>query len=318
MKRTCVTLAALVGVMVAGACLAKQPAFDAASVKVVDPEVRPSSGTVGGPGTSDPGRIHLAGTTMIDLLTRAYDVQGDQILGGPGWIRGGIGSNLYEIFATMPPDTTKGQFESMLQNLLAERFHLTVHHETRSFPAYVLVVAKDGPKLKEVKPDPNPAAIVPGDPVWGKDGFPILPPGPHTAQILSGGNWRFKYQERSVADLVANLGLMISRAQGTSMLSDPGTRRQRVTDQTGLTGKYNFTLEFSCPGCIAAVAVSAAPASQPRWDVPPAEAAGDPAGGGPSIFVALEKQLGLRLDKVQDVPLDVIVVDHVDKVPTEN
>ncbi len=306
----------MVGAMAVGACLAQQPAFDAASVKVVAPPV-PSS-AVGGPGTSTPGR-YLMRATRIQLLARAYDVPEDRISGGPGLTRDSMLSGVYEINATMAPDTTKEQFQSMLRNLLAERFHLRVHHETRNFPAYVLVVAKGGPKLKEVKPDPNPAPIPPGPSVMGKDGFPVLPPGPHTAQSWSGENWRFKYQERSMAELVATLPLMIVRGQGVSVLSDSGTRRPRVTDKTGLTGKYDFTLEFSCPACFAAVAVpvSAVGAPQPPGDASAAEAASEPA-GGPTVFVALEKQLGLRLEKAKDIPLDVIVVDHIDKVPTEN
>jgi uncharacterized protein (TIGR03435 family) len=228
-------------------------------------------------------------------------------------------SGVYEINAIMPPTTTKEQFQSMLRNLLAERFHLRVHHETRNFPGYDLVVAKGGPKLKEVTPDPNPAPIPPGPSVMGNDDFPILPPGPHTAQILSGGNWRFKYQERSMADLAATLPLMIVRGQGISMLSDSGTRRPRVTDQTGLNGKYDFTLEFSCSACFATVTVSASaiPAPRPPGDISAEEAASEPA-GGPTVFAAVEKQLGLRLEKTKDIPLDVIVVDRIDKVPTEN
>jgi uncharacterized protein (TIGR03435 family) len=71
-------------------------------------------------------------------------VAADQI-SGPGWIRDFSGPDLYEIAATMSPDTTKEQFQLMLQNLLAERFHLVVHHETRMFSGYVLSVARGSP-----------------------------------------------------------------------------------------------------------------------------------------------------------------------------
>jgi uncharacterized protein (TIGR03435 family) len=91
-----------------------------------------------------------------------------------------------------------------------------------------------------------------------------------------------------------------------------------VTDKTGLTGKYDFTLEFSCAGCNTG-ALGAMLAPRPPGDAPAAEAASEPQGGGfPNIFVAMEKQLGLKLNKVQDIPLDVIVIDRVDKVPTAN
>lgn len=82
-----------------------------------------------------------------------------------------------------------------------------------------------------------------------------------------------------------------------------------MIDKTGLMGTYDFTLEFACGGCVAA---SAAGASSGAAD-------GTAVGGdGPSIFVALEKQLGLKVVKAQDIPLEVIVVDHVDKAPTAN
>jgi uncharacterized protein (TIGR03435 family) len=81
---------------------------------------------------------------MIYLLQKAYGVAADQI-SGPGWIRDFSGPDLYEIAATMSPDTTKEQFQLMLQNLLAERFHLVVHHETRMFSGYVLSVARGSP-----------------------------------------------------------------------------------------------------------------------------------------------------------------------------
>jgi uncharacterized protein (TIGR03435 family) len=99
--------------------------------------------------------------------------------------------NNYTIVATMPPETTKEQFQKMLQNLLVERFHLVFHHETRNFPGYELVVDKGGPKFKEVTPTqptnpdaaPDPRAILSGP--RGADGFPNSP-GPRTirARVL--------------------------------------------------------------------------------------------------------------------------------------
>ena len=82
---------------------------------------------------------------------RAFNVATDQ-LAGPAWLRDFASANNYTIVATVPSDTTKEQFEKMLQNLLVERFHLVFHRETRNFPGYELVVDKGGPKFKEVTP----------------------------------------------------------------------------------------------------------------------------------------------------------------------
>jgi uncharacterized protein (TIGR03435 family) len=261
---------------------------------------------------------------MFALLRRAFDVAEDQIV-GPAWLRNDpqhpANTPNYTVVATMPPDTTKEQFQKMLQNLLVERFHLAFHHETRNFPGYELVVDKGGPKFKEVTPtqsanpdadrDPRAALTAPR----GEDGFPNFP-GPRTiSQDRPGGQTRWKYQERTMAEFISNLGNLIRISQG----KDLGSPTPRVVDKTGLTGKYTFILEYYNPnqpdlsGLLrrAAGADSGAGNGSPP---PPSE----PGGGLPTILVAVQKQLGLRLDKTADVPLDVIVVDSVDKVPTEN
>src|SRR5579883_2541163 len=84
-------------VCLAVSCLAQQPAFDAASVKLFDPATRPPWMSTGGPGTSDPGRIHLARASMVNLLTAAYGVEADQIAGGPAWARDPLGPNFYVV-----------------------------------------------------------------------------------------------------------------------------------------------------------------------------------------------------------------------------
>jgi uncharacterized protein (TIGR03435 family) len=124
--------------MIACECLAQSPQFDAASVKVVDPAKRADFTNTGGPGSTDPGRIHMGHTTIVALLRKAWDIQTDQV-SGPAWVSDFMGPGQYFVDATMPPNTTKAQFQLMLQNLLAERFHLKVHHETRNFPGYELV-----------------------------------------------------------------------------------------------------------------------------------------------------------------------------------
>jgi uncharacterized protein (TIGR03435 family) len=251
---------------------------------------------------------------MFSLLMRAYDVQIDQIA-GPSWIMENMGPNLYQIDATMPAGTTKAQFQLMMQNLLVERFHLEVHRETRNFPGYDLVVAKDGPKLKESAPHSNAAdSGAPRTPRRAGDGVVILPPGPQMLTSLGRAMIRVQAQEKQVADLTSGLGRLIAQSLGGDP-SDFASPKARVADKTGLTGKYDFTLEFSCEACSALDAnLPFAPKGASDSAVP-----SDPAAGGlPNIFVAIERQLGLKLVKTKGIPLDVIVVDRVDKIPTGN
>jgi uncharacterized protein (TIGR03435 family) len=126
--------------------------------------------------------------TLKNLLMNAYDVKNYQIT-GPSW----LDTERFDINATMPPDTTKEQFRVMLQNLLAERFKLTIHWETKELPVYSLVVNKGGPKLNEsepsapVDPDAPPQPLPPGpsQPKIGPDGFPISQCPPEAAEACS-------------------------------------------------------------------------------------------------------------------------------------
>jgi uncharacterized protein (TIGR03435 family) len=142
--------------------------FDAASVKPAPPPPAPGAGRRGGlagPGTTDHGRIHYAAISVKALLIDAYDVKDFQIE-GPGW----LDTERFAIDATMPPDTSKEQLRMMLQNLLAERFKLAIHRETKELSMYSLVVAKNGPKMKD-----SAEAAVPKD-----EGAPVFQTYPFT------------------------------------------------------------------------------------------------------------------------------------------
>lgn len=128
--------------------------FEVASVRVSGPvpQGTPLRGGMarGGPSTSDPERITYERALFRQLLMDAYGVQRDQIK-GPEWATADVNERgaLFDISAKVPPGTTKAQAATMLQNLLAERFQLTLHHETAQFSGFTLVVAKGGSKLKE-------------------------------------------------------------------------------------------------------------------------------------------------------------------------
>jgi uncharacterized protein (TIGR03435 family) len=216
----------------------------------------------------------------------------DQIV-GPAWLRDYQSTPRYTLIATMPSDTTKERFELMLQNLLIERFHLVFHHETRKFPGYDLLVDEGGPKFKEVTQaqDTDTEPDVRGmNAPRGADGFPGLPGSRVMGQGNGSGGQKIKYQERTMAQFVSNLGFLIGNSQGKGF--SEGFPQPRVADKTGLAGIYTFILEYRG-------------AAQPDADLP-------------NIFAAIRKQLRLRLDKAADVPVDVIVVESVDKLPTEN
>lgn len=293
-------------------CLGEQLEFDAASVKLMDPSY-PSLSPAGGPGTSSPTR-YSARVWLVDLVKAAYGLSDDEISGGPNWMRPASNSNLYEIDARMSAMTTKEGFKEMLQTLLARRFHLVVHRSSQEFPAFELVVTKTGAKLRRAVPS-SPGPPVPDGnnaqrmsaqrpPSTDQDGFPILPLGPHVGQILWNGVLKCRFQEKTLSEFAAVLGAMIYRGVGPSF----GPKRPRVADKTGLNGTYNFTLEFACGGCVAA-----APAGD-TTSIGASLAGGE----GPSIFAALENQLGLKAVRVHDVPVEMLVLDNVDRIPTPN
>jgi len=258
------------------------PEFDAASVKVVDRNSLSGRGgarATGGPGTADPGRFTDNVDTMMGLLMKSFGVESDQIV-YPGRNSG----DFYAVVATMPADTTKTQFQAMMQRLLIERFHLAVHHETRTFPAYELTIDRGGPKIKE--------AVSPPD-------DPPAPAGRRTIYFQPGvGSITMRWQ--TTGDLAGQIGMALQSAQRIQT-QDMTSPLPRVVDKTGLAGRYTFTMEYAQPG---------PPGFTPEPD--------SPAAGLPDLFAALRLQLGLRLDKTAGVPVDVIVVDRVDKVPAAN
>jgi uncharacterized protein (TIGR03435 family) len=257
----------------------------------------------GGPGTGDPGRITIPRATLSRLLARAYDVLPDQI-SGPAWLDDSS-TYAYRIDATVPPNTTREQSLLMLRNLLAERFHLRLHHESRTRPAYELVVAAGGPKLKEWTPLTDAPA---GKPTVDGSGFLRLPRGSNVGFIMGAGSIRMSHRE-TMAMFCRGLATDLNISNGTPI----GSPQPRVIDKTGLTGTYEFTLEFA--GSIRSPGENL---SAPTDGEPGAPLVSDPAEGVHDLFTALEKQLGLKLVKVKDAPVDVLIVDSADKVPTEN
>jgi uncharacterized protein (TIGR03435 family) len=242
----------------------------------------------GGPGTPDPVQITWTYARFRGLLMTAYGLKTYQIT-GPAW----LDTERYDIVAKVPPGATKQQVNVMWQNLLAERFGLRVHHEPKEFQVEELVIARGGSKLKDTAWDP--ATPLPPGPPQRKDGE-LLSPGA-VVTIFPGPNAKAH---------------MAAKAQPLSKLADMlgNDLRRPVLDKTGLTGLYDFNLDYR-------IDLSGFPlppgAPAPSPDAPTAGAS-DP---GPDFAAAVQQQLGLRLVAGR-ANLDVLVIDKAERVPSEN
>ena len=258
-----------------------RPKFDAAVVKPSQEQrmqmVRPQ-----------PGRL-TANASLKLLLQNAYSLQPFQIAGGPGWVE----SERYQIEATAGGNASRAQIFLMLQSLLEERFQLKVHRETRELPAYALMATKS-PKL----PAPKSGNCAPPPPdapnEWA--GGRMAPPGQGPSQLPRCGDIRVML-ESSGARMQGGSVMMTELARTLSMVL-----ARTVIDRTGYTAPFDIVLDF-----LPDQATSAMPP-------PPPGAAVDP--NNPSIFAALQEQLGLRLESTKG-PVDVLVIDHAER-PAEN
>ena len=238
MKRATWCIALLLGTTALSSQETPRPTFEVATV-------RPSAsdGTAGGikPG---PDGITAQGASLFLLLRVAYNLQDYQIV-GPAWLR----DARYDIVAKASgPVRDQNMLRQMLQSLLADRFKVVIRREQRPQPAYALVVADGGPKLRQAE---------------GKG------PGGTSA---------------SPGRLVITAATMPALAMRLSQILD-----RPVVDTTGLIGAYDFTLEWQQDGDTI----------------------------GPSLFTAVQEQLGLKLES-RGVPIDVLVVERAERIASQN
>lgn len=244
---------------------ANAPAFEVATIKPSNPESRGSGFWI------NDDSIELTHLPVKILLQFAYDLSpgsADQIINAPEW----IGSTRFDIKAKedaqlakrisrLPEAEQLATQRQMVQALLAERFQLKVHHETRDLRVVALTVAKGGAKLTESKPDSQSAS----------------------------GSQNTWTGLRSSKGKIEGRGATIKMLVG--MLSPkPEIGGRLVVDETGLTGKYDFELNWSPEN----------PGAQDESDA-----------AGPSLFAALQEQLGLKVEP-RKAPVDCIVIDHVE------
>jgi len=263
----------------------KQAVYEVVSIH----KYKPDGGSMTMFWTTDPDGFGMTHSQITGLICQAYGVNNYQLSAGPDW----VGSDLYDVQAKMDeetmnalralsPEQAKLARQHMMRALLTDRFKLAIHHETKQFPIYKLVVAKGGPKLHEAKPIEDSAS-------GSKDS--ASKPGKGMMRMsFDAGAMLLTAEELSIDALVGQLS---------------GSLGSEVQNDTGLKGSYDFTLRW-------------APESM-RLE------AGSSSGSGnanvsdnaaPSIFDALQEQLGLKLES-QKAPLDVIVIDHIEQ-PSEN
>ena len=283
-----------------------QPAFEVASIKPAPP-LNPGlikSGQMHIGMKVDKARVDIGNLSLEDLIRTAYNLKRYQV-SGPDW----MGAQRFDVLATLPEGASPEQVPQMLQALLAERFKLTIHRESKEHAIYALVVGKNGPKLKESVPEPDaPAAGGPVRITGNMEGKGVSvtggPVGPMRMQMGSNGNMRMEASKMTMAMLADMLSRFVDRP---------------VVDMTELKGNYVVSLELAMEdlrniartaGMMPPGAVPAAGAEAGR----PADAASDPS--GLSIFASVQ-QLGLKLDP-RKAPLEFIVVDHLEKTPSEN
>jgi uncharacterized protein (TIGR03435 family) len=283
MKRA-IPVAALAALACCGAGAqqaADSPAFEVASVKP-SPPPDPSAGYViskmdGGPGTKNPTRVEFRNYPLSGLISRAYDLSFWQ-LSAPDWMN----MAQFDIDAKVPPGATREQYRLMLQRLLAERFGMRVHRDTKEGTLYSLTVARGGPKLhphvEATGPEGNAGPDNSGRVRTDSGGYPLLPRGIGVGVM----NGKGRFQEAGV-DLARVVSVL------STQLGAP------VRDSTGLTGKYDIAL---------------------YWTARPPNAEPD-ADAGPDLVTAVQEQLGLKLERKKG-PVEILVVDHAEKVPTGN
>ncbi|MGA8731295.1 MAG: M56 and DUF3738 domain-containing protein [Terracidiphilus sp.] len=252
------------------------PKFDVASIKPF------KSGQMRVMMHFKPDGITMEGVTPQLMLTQAFNVEDDRILGAPSWAK----SDRFDIEAKVAPEDAskldklkREQRMEMLQPLLQDRFSLKFHHETREMPIYVLELSKGGSKLK-------PAEAEGADSNGGRS-MPRV--------MMSPGNLEAKGAQ---VDMLAHaLSAQLGRT---------------IIDKTGLTGNFDYTLHFTPEN----MPPRMGPGPGPDGGHPGADAPPTPDTTGPDIFTAVQEQLGLKLVPEKG-PVDVIVIDHIDK-PSEN
>jgi uncharacterized protein (TIGR03435 family) len=270
------------------------PAFDVTSVK---PN---KTGAPGGSFVMPPGRFAATNIPLKALIANAYQLSFFQVVGGPDW----VGTERFDVAATAPVIAPVVETRAMVRTLLKDRFKLVVHMETRDTPIYALVKAQPdeqlGPSLKRSTMDCGPLraerAAATAAAARARGGRVAVPPPPGPNDPVVCGMRRISRSDS------AAIGY---RAGNITMAALAGALRtyvgREVVDRTGLTGEFDFDLQFSAPPTTGSVDAG----------IPVA-----PLDDAASIFTAVQEQLGLKLESTRG-PVELMVIDSAER-PTEN
>lgn len=267
--------------------------FEVASVKPSGPMV------MGGLDVGmkiDGAQVRCKSFSLKDYVRMAYKVKDYQI-SGPDY----LGSQRFDVSAKLPDGAKSEQVPEMMQTLLADRFQMKMHRETKEFPVYALVVAKGGLKIKESPIDPNAPAVD-----ASKDEVSVsASPGSAGATVNMGKRGSFAVSNNKIQGMKMP---MSSAADTLSRFAD-----RPIVDMTDLKGNYDFALEFSPEdfrGMMIRAAVTAG------MNLPPEALKMLDDSSGEALFTAVQT-LGLKLE-ARKAPLDMLVVDSILKTPSEN
>ena len=301
-------------VVFAAASFAQAPAsrleFEVASVKPSEP-VTPAmvaSGKIHAGMKIDNARVDIGLMSLMQLITKAYDVKSYQVQ-GPDWML----TTPFDIVAKMPEGATKEQVPQMLQALLADRFKMTLHRDTKDRSVYALVLARGGSKMTPYKPDPELAA---NSAVSGSNEATVKTSG-GSSTVSDGTGMQ---QKVTPSPDGKNLHIEINKVS-MGMLCDALFRfvGRPLVDLTELKGDYNVTLDISLADIMAVqkslgIATPGAAGGGGGDSARPADAAPD--NSGSSVVQSLAA-LGLKMEP-RKTPLEMLVIDHIEKTPTAN
>jgi uncharacterized protein (TIGR03435 family) len=282
-----VTVMLLAGVAGASAAAAEKPEFEVASVKPNKSDAPPSSNNPLGPGnvySPYGGFFRASNFPLYAYILFAYKIMGNQEqflrTQMPAWVM----TDRFDIEARAEGNPDKDQMRLMMRSLLADRFKLAIHYETRQVPVFALALLKAGRTGPTLQPHPedSPCSIVPDASQNQVDGkFPALCSGLFGLSPTAPGRLRVGAR-RVTMEFIAN------------QLSAVGQLERPVIDRTGLNGSFDFALEWA----------------------PESRAEPEPDSSGPTFLEALKDQLGIKLES-QKGPAEVIIFDHVEH-PSDN
>ena len=243
----------------------------------------------------DGAQVKLTGLSLVDMLGMATNLRRYQIV-GPDWLP----SDRFDVAAKLSAGANAAQVPAMIEALVRERFGMMTHREKRDFPVYALVVGKAGTKLRESDPDPAGSAVETKDTATvaisgGRNGTSINFGG---GSIMNVANNRFDAKKLTMPSFAEALGRFMDKP---------------VVDMSGMTGQYDFTLEFD-PNDFNAMIIHSALAA--GVSLPPQALRLLDTASGDSIFSEIQK-LGLKLES-RKAAIEVMVVDHIERKPTAN